>query len=85
MDLEDESQISLDTKKYRIIIFNHPEDEMIWSSGSTTNDSLETMFYLNIRKFCERICAGAEKTIAEAGIDIDEKGYSIEIQEYSHC
>ena len=82
MDLEDESSIAPANKVYRIYLFDDPEHEIVYSTGSKTNESVEIDFYLNIHKFCESICEGAKKTIEQFGeTDAIEK-YSIEVLEY---
>ena len=59
MDLDDESGIAPENKVYRIYLFDDPEHEVVYSTGSKSNGSAEIDLYLNIRKFCERICEGA--------------------------
>lgn len=68
---------------YRLSLFDDPEDEMLYMSGNAVEKIYEIMFYLNVRKFCERICHAAEKMVSNLPIEEEEK-YAIELLQYEH-
>ena len=85
----DEKHMDLDNNydyevgSYKLVLFDDPEDEMLYLSGNDAEKVYKIIFYLNIRKFCERICLAAEKTVSNLSMEEGEK-YSIELLQYEH-
>ncbi len=82
MDLEDRSDTAARIGKYKINLLDDPEDEIIYCTYSSDYNGILLEFYMNIRKFCERICNSAEELIKHQR-DIDDQ-YSIELLRYDY-
>lgn len=68
--------------KYKLCLLDDPHDEMLHMDGNAIEKKYEVTFYLNIRKFCERICQAAEETLEHVSLELAEEQYSIEILRY---
>ena len=50
-------------QSFTVKLIDDPEDEVVYSSLHHDTGVVDVEFYLNIRKFCERICKAAELTL----------------------
>ncbi len=80
MDLGDEQDYKV--QAYRIYILDDPEDEILYLNGNIDDKIYEMEFYLNIRKFCERICKAAEATLMNHPDENNQ--YTIELSMYEN-
>lgn len=77
MDLDNSREYTV--AKFKLVLFDDPEDEILFLNGNSEEKLYEMEFYLNIRKFCERICQAAEDTLSSLPFGANEKVYAIEI------